>query len=30
VQKEHGNYFEKQKVMMSKADPVAKKIDGRK
>jgi hypothetical protein len=30
VQKEHDDYFEKQKVTMSKADPVAKEIDGRK
>jgi uncharacterized protein YbaA (DUF1428 family) len=30
VQKEHDGYFEKQKVTMSKADPVGKEIDGRK
>ena len=30
VQKEHDDYFEKQKVTMSKAEPVGKEIDGRK
>jgi hypothetical protein len=30
VQKEHEGYFEKQKVTMSKADPVGKEIDGPK
>jgi hypothetical protein len=30
VQKEHDDYFEKQNVTMSKADPVAKEINGRK
>jgi hypothetical protein len=29
VQKEHDKYFEKQKVTMTKADPVAKDVDGR-
>lgn len=29
VQKEHDAYFEKQKVTMAKADPVAKDVDGR-
>jgi hypothetical protein len=30
VQKEHDEYFEKQKVTMAKADPVGKEVDGRK
>ncbi|HZY14219.1 MAG TPA: hypothetical protein VFE89_15970 [Beijerinckiaceae bacterium] len=30
MQKEHEGYFEKQKVTMSKADPVGKEIDGPK
>ena len=30
VQKEHDEYFEKQKVTMAKADPVPKEIDGHK
>jgi predicted Zn-dependent protease len=30
VQKEHDDYFEKQKVTMAKADPVPKEVDGRK
>jgi hypothetical protein len=30
VQKEHDDYFEKQKVTMAKADPVGKEVDGRK
>lgn len=29
VQKEHDAYFEKQKLTMAKADPVAKDVDGR-
>ncbi|HEU0148360.1 MAG TPA: hypothetical protein VFR21_15985 [Bradyrhizobium sp.] len=30
VQKEHDEYFKKQKVTMAKADPVGKEVDGRK
>jgi hypothetical protein len=30
LQKEHDDYFEKQKVTMSKADPDGKEVDGRK
>ncbi|MEA2955642.1 MAG: hypothetical protein QOJ58_1139, partial [Alphaproteobacteria bacterium] len=30
IQKEHDDYFEKQNVTMSKAEPVGKEIDGRK
>src|SRR5438270_8763367 len=30
VQKEHDGYFAKQKVMMAKADPVPKDVDGRR
>jgi hypothetical protein len=30
VQKEHDDYFEKQKVTMAKADPVPTEVDGRK
>ena len=30
VQKEHDDYFEKQKVTMAKADPVPKDVDGRR
>ena len=30
VQKEHDDYFEKQKVTMAKAEPVPKEVDGRK
>src|SRR5438067_1273889 len=30
VQKEHDDYFEKQKVTMSNSDPVGKEIDGHK
>jgi hypothetical protein len=30
VQKEHDDYFEKQKVTMAKADPDGKEVDGRK
>jgi predicted Zn-dependent protease len=30
VQKEHDDYFEKQKVTMAKSDPVAKEVDGRR
>jgi hypothetical protein len=30
IQKEHDDYFEKQNVTMSKAEPLGKEIDGRK
>ena len=30
LQKEHDEYFEKQKVTMAKADPDGKEVDGRK
>jgi hypothetical protein len=30
VQKEHDDYFEKQKVTMAKSDPVPKDVDGRR